>query len=167
MTRAAPGCKRIRRYDFRSGTGLARVFEPLSKTVTAPKRTKKAPCSRKGLLHAQLRKFLFGSSVFSSNAGFAILQVITPEAEILSIVIDPALRGRGHGRTLLGKALLAAATRGVERVFLEVESSNNAAVLLYESEGFARTGIRKNYYTSTDGTRSDALLMSRRIQAGT
>lgn len=96
--------------------------------------------------------------------GFAILQVVAPEAEILTIVIDPALRGQGHGGTLLRQALIAAAPC---TVFLEVDATNRAALALYRAAGFTQTGTRKGYYTHPDGTRTDAILMTRATQTGT
>lgn len=99
--------------------------------------------------------------------GFAILQIIAPEAELLTIVIDPALRGQGHGRTLLRQAVLAAAQHGAPNMFLEVDASNAAALALYRSVGFAQTGRRKAYYAHADGSRSDAITMAHAAQTRT
>ncbi|QXT40502.1 ribosomal protein S18-alanine N-acetyltransferase [Gymnodinialimonas ceratoperidinii] len=103
----------------------------------------------------------------STATGFAILQVIVPEAEVVTIVVDPARRGQGEGRKLLNEALKAAAGRGVTDVFLEVDETNAAALALYEKNGFTRTGLRPGYYRHADGRHSDAVLMSCAIPAGT
>lgn len=102
-----------------------------------------------------------------TKAGFAILQVIAPEAEVLTIVVDPALRGHGQGQRLLGQALLAASERGVTQVFLEVDATNAPALALYAAAGFDRTGLRKGYYTHPDGSRSDAILMTTALPVST
>lgn len=102
-----------------------------------------------------------------TDAGFALLQLIAPDAEILTIVIDPALRGHGHGAALLGQALLAAANHGADTVFLEVDATNTAARALYASAGFQQTGRRKAYYTHADGARSDALMLALALNRGT
>jgi ribosomal-protein-alanine N-acetyltransferase len=103
----------------------------------------------------------------TSAAGFVILQVIAPEAEVVTIVVDPGRRGRGEGRKLLRGALQAAAERGVSDVFLEVDETNAIALALYEKNGFIRTGRRPDYYRQADGSHSDAVLMSCTIPAGT
>ena len=97
----------------------------------------------------------------ASPQGFGLLQLIAPEAELLTIVIDPAQRGRGHGAALLGQALLAAATHRATTLFLEVDATNSAALALYTKAGFAKTGTRRAYYTHPDGTRTDAITMAR------
>jgi ribosomal-protein-alanine N-acetyltransferase len=101
----------------------------------------------------------------STEHGFALLQSIPPEAEILTIVIDPARRGQGHGAALLGQALLAAEDNGAETVFLEVDARNAPALALYQRAGFRQTGLRRAYYAHADGTRSDALTMTRHMPA--
>lgn len=99
------------------------------------------------------------TQVTHTEHGFALLQVVPPEAELLTIVIAPAFRGRGHARPLLGQALLAASRRGAHTVFLEVDATNTAALALYDSASFARTGTRRGYYVHPDGTRTDAITM--------
>jgi len=63
------------------------------------------------------------------------------EREILNLAVDPAERHTGVARELLKDALRA---RGAW--FLEVRASNVAAIRLYESAGFSRTGRRPDYY---------------------
>ncbi len=96
----------------------------------------------------------------TSDAGFALLQIIPPEAEILTIAIAHDARGRGHGRALLGQALLAASAKGCDTVFLEVDARNAPALALYRRAGFTQTGLRPSYYAHPDGNRSDALTMT-------
>ncbi len=103
----------------------------------------------------------------STAQGFSILQVVAPEAEILTIVIDPARRGQGHGQSLLGQTLLAAAQNGADIVFLEVDAGNGAALALYARAGFAQNGIRRAYYAHPDGTSTDAITMTRSAKQST
>lgn len=105
--------------------------------------------------------------VVTSDHGFALLQIIAPEAELITISVLPASRGFGHGQTLLGQALLAASTRGVTQIFLEVDATNAAALALYKSAGFNQTGTRAGYYTHADAPPTDAIMMTRAIQTGT
>jgi ribosomal-protein-alanine N-acetyltransferase len=96
----------------------------------------------------------------TSDHGFALLQIIAPEAELVTISILPAARGQGHGRTLLGQALLAAATKGADTMFLEVDATNTPALALYESVGFSETGRRTAYYAHEDTPPTDAIMMT-------
>jgi [ribosomal protein S18]-alanine N-acetyltransferase len=47
-------------------------------------------------------------------------------------------------------------------LYLEVRPSNAAALALYARSGFARIGVRKNYYRAEDG-REDALVLARSL----
>jgi ribosomal-protein-alanine N-acetyltransferase len=56
-----------------------------------------------------------------------------------------------------------------EQIFLEVRTSNTAAISLYESEGFSPVARRLEYYpgASADGPREDAIVMRRELGART
>lgn len=90
--------------------------------------------------------------------GFCILQPVLDEANLLLMAIDPQQQGRGLGARLLQQSLDALGD-GCVMVFLEVRSSNVAALALYEKLGFNRMGLRKNYYP-TATSREDAVLMA-------
>jgi ribosomal-protein-alanine N-acetyltransferase len=93
--------------------------------------------------------------------GFIVSRMAADEAEILSIAIDPAHRGRGLSRNMLLTHLGHLAGRGVERVFLEVEENNQPALRLYQQTGFAAVGRRERYYRQPGGEHLNALLMRR------
>jgi ribosomal protein S18 acetylase RimI-like enzyme len=57
-------------------------------------------------------------------------------AGITAVEVQPALRRAGLGAALTGAACAEAAKRGVRQVFLQVETSNTAAIALYERCGF-------------------------------
>ncbi|MDY6050410.1 MAG: tRNA (adenosine(37)-N6)-threonylcarbamoyltransferase complex dimerization subunit type 1 TsaB [Corynebacterium sp.] len=88
--------------------------------------------------------------------GYAILGV-TGDYEVHTIGVAPDSQGHGIGRRLL-RELLAAADAQAEPVFLEVRVGNEAAIGLYESEGFERIGLRRNYYQPSG---ADAVTMVR------
>jgi [ribosomal protein S18]-alanine N-acetyltransferase len=93
--------------------------------------------------------------------GFAVSRMAADEAEILSIAIDAAHRGRGLSRTLLLTHLGHLLGRGIRTVFLEVEENNLPARRLYERAGFGVVGRRERYYTQPGGEQLNALLMRR------
>jgi [ribosomal protein S18]-alanine N-acetyltransferase len=93
--------------------------------------------------------------------GFAVSRMAADEAELLSIAIEAAQRGRGLSRTLLLTHLGHLAGRGVHKVFLEVEENNQPARRLYERAGFEAIGRRERYYQQAGGEQLNALLMRR------
>jgi [ribosomal protein S18]-alanine N-acetyltransferase len=92
--------------------------------------------------------------------GFVLSRRAADEAEILTVVLSPALRGGGHGRRLLRDHLNQLALSGVARVHLEVDEGNEPALRLYARHGFRRVGERTGYYLKADGSRATALTMS-------
>jgi [ribosomal protein S18]-alanine N-acetyltransferase len=78
---------------------------------------------------------------------------VLDELHITTLAVHPERRRQGHARSLVNAAL--AAFPGASRVHLEVRPSNAAARALYETLGFAPTGLRRRYYGD-----EDALLMT-------
>jgi len=85
------------------------------------------------------------------------------EAELLTLAVAPQARRRGLGARLVNRFLYQARCRSAETAFLEVAADNAPAIALYTAAGFAPGGRRKGYYHHPDGTRSDALVMTRRL----
>jgi len=65
---------------------------------------------------------------------------------LYSIVIDPAVQGRGLGSKLLEACEDAAIKRGCERLSLEVRADNSRAIALYERHGYGITEELPGYY---------------------
>lgn len=86
------------------------------------------------------------------------------QADIQTIAVVEGARGRGLGRTLMDALLSEARGRGAEQVFLEVRADNPAAQHLYDSLGFERIDVRRNYY-QPDGV--DAIIMRLTLPAPT
>jgi [ribosomal protein S18]-alanine N-acetyltransferase len=94
--------------------------------------------------------------------GFAVSRMGADEAEILSIAVDAAYRGRGLSHNLLLTHLGHLAGRGIRTIFLEVEENNAPARRLYERTGFGVVGRRERYYKQAGGGEQlNALLMRR------
>lgn len=96
-----------------------------------------------------------------TQIGFIISRLAADEAEILSVAVASAQRGRGYSRDLLANHLGHLAGRGIRRVFLEVEENNQPAVRLYRRAGFATVGRREQYYRDAHGAKLNALIMQR------
>ena len=93
--------------------------------------------------------------------GFILCRAVVDEAEILTLAVSPRVRRYGVGRTLVEAAAGVAAARGADSLFLEVASTNEAALGLYAATGFAPAGLRRAYYA--DG--ADALVMRRALNS--
>lgn len=88
-------------------------------------------------------------------AGYLCPSLVLDEGEILDVAVVADYRGLGIGRLLVTTALRVFQERGALRVYLEVRTSNQAAISLYQALGFRETGRRKRYYENGE----DALLM--------
>ena len=95
--------------------------------------------------------------------GFILSRLAADEAEILTVVVEPASQGSGVGRALLSENLRQAANAGAKAMFLEVATDNAAALALYERFGFVKVGERAGYYRRTDGTRAAAVVMRKSL----
>lgn len=138
-SRDAPRLSQLHRASFHRGWG-AGEFEAML-------------AERNTLAH----RLMLGRTV----AGFVISRIAADEAEILSVAVESARRGRGYSQQLLATHLGHLAGRGVKRVFLEVEETNEPAVRLYRRAGFATVGRREQYYRSASGAKLNALVMQR------
>ena len=62
--------------------------------------------------------------------------------EVKRMWVDPAARGMGAGRLLVGSVVAWAGGAGAERLELCVTEANDQALALYRSSGFEPTGGR-------------------------
>lgn len=78
------------------------------------------------------------------------------EASVDNVVVAPAYRGRGVGKTMLAALLREGQREGVKAFTLEVRESNLPARRLYERFGFVCEGVRPNFY---EKPREDAAIL--------
>lgn len=97
--------------------------------------------------------------------GYAILMPAVDEAELLTIGVTAAQQRKGLGRAMLSEMLNVARDRNMQRVFLEVRSSNVAAIALYRSASFSQVGLRRGYYQNANGN-EDAITMACELMGG-
>jgi ribosomal-protein-alanine N-acetyltransferase len=94
--------------------------------------------------------------LFAHPTGFALVQVIAGEAELLTIAVHPDAQGKGTGHKLMSEWLSKV---DATEAFLEVAADNNAARHLYNSYGFAEVARRKSYYARKSSNSVDAIIM--------
>jgi ribosomal-protein-alanine N-acetyltransferase len=91
-----------------------------------------------------------------SIIGYAGLFLGLDEAEVMTIAVAPAARGRGLGRWLMEALLDRARAAAPRKVMLEVAADSEPARRLYRSLGFQPVGRRRGYYQPSG---RDALVM--------
>jgi ribosomal-protein-alanine N-acetyltransferase len=91
-----------------------------------------------------------GTFAYAHEDGFVLARAAGAEAEILTLAVAPAARGRGLGRAWLQAVISKAAGMGATSMFLEVGIDNPSALALYAGLGFAKVGTRKAYYNGGD-----------------
>jgi ribosomal-protein-alanine N-acetyltransferase len=90
---------------------------------------------------------------------FILSRLSCGELAIHNLCTDPEMRRLGLATALMRHAMAHARSHGVRAAFLEVRSSNCAAVALYSREGFTVLDLRRKYYTNGD----DAITMTRSL----
>ena len=90
--------------------------------------------------------------------GYTVAWFVLDEAELANLAVTPDARGNGIGAQLLEAALAASEQRGAATMYLEVRASNQSAIALYTSHGFAEVGRRRAYYRKPV---EDALVLRR------
>ena len=77
------------------------------------------------------------------------------EADILTVGVVPEYRGKGIAKALMALLTDWANAQGSTAMMLEVKTDNYEALGLYESLGFLKLNVRKDYF----GTGLDAQVM--------
>jgi [ribosomal protein S18]-alanine N-acetyltransferase len=96
------------------------------------------PASRRLYLVAEEGNALIGYAGMMFTGG--------PQADVVTLAVDPAHWGKGTGTALLTALVDEACKRGCTEVLLEVREDNPRARRLYLRHGFTEVGIRRGYY---------------------
>jgi [ribosomal protein S18]-alanine N-acetyltransferase len=127
-----------------------------------------AAAFRRGWSEDEFERLLLDKCVIAHRAmighalgGFILSRLAGSEAEILSVAVAPARRGRGLARNLLDLHLRRLAGLGAGTVFLEVDEDNEAARRLYARARFREVGRRPAYYARGNQPPANALVLRR------
>lgn len=82
------------------------------------------------------------------------------EGQITNVAVHPDARRRGCAKAILAAFDTLAREHHAEQIALEVRASNQAAIALYEGNGYKTVGKRKNFYRAP---REDALIMIKKL----
>lgn len=78
--------------------------------------------------------------------GFVLTEREGPLAHIITLDVLQNYRRKSVGSLLLSAAEQAAASRGVNRMYLETATTNNPAIALWKKHGYRETATIENYY---------------------
>lgn len=117
------------------------------------------PWSEK-LFLSNFGKRYFNHSLLENDEviGYFVASAVAGEVTLMNIVICPEKQGEGAGKLLLQFLLDYSRQHNQQEIWLEVRSSNQAAIHLYQKLGFTEVDVRRAYYPLENG-REDALIM--------
>ena len=102
------------------------------------------------------RHFVVAVDQAQSIVGYAgVFAPGAAEADILTVGVVSEHRGKGIAKALMALITEWAKAQGTTAMMLEVKVDNSEAIGLYESLGYSKLNIRKDYF----GTGLDALVM--------
>jgi len=137
------------------------TWDDLDQVMVIEKENFSVPWTEMGFFTYLMREdalFLVAEDEEEQVLGYCGVIIAMDEGDITNVSVKKELQGRGIGKALVQEMIERTVARGVHTLFLEVRESNQAAIALYEKQGFERMGIRKKYYTDPV---EDGITMSR------
>ena len=95
--------------------------------------------------------------------GYIGMWFVMDECHITNVAVHSKYRKNKIATKLITEMFNLCAEHGTTYIMLEVRSSNIAAQNLYSKFGFTEEVIRKDYYKNPNGTREDAIVMSKEL----
>lgn len=93
------------------------------------------------------RHFVVALDDAQSIVGYAgVFAPGAAEADILTVGVVPEHRGKGIAKALMALITDWATTQGSTAMMLEVKTDNTEAIGLYQSLGYSKLNVRKDYF---------------------
>ena len=113
------------------------------------------PLSERVVIDDYARKIFENADRFEAWAGGILVGLVAvycndiklKVAYITSVSVLPSWQGKGIASQLINKCLVYIKSLGFERVELEADQKNKAAIFLYKKYGFNRTSLNSNIFT--------------------
>ena len=93
-----------------------------------------------------------------NKQAFIFTYIVVDQTDLLTIGVNKEARKQGLATKLLNW-IIDKSPAG-QKIFLDVECQNIAAINLYKKIGFELISVRKGYYQQDNGTAIDALVMA-------
>lgn len=122
------------------------------------------PWSEKSVMETvqQKQSVCFAAEKAGHILGYLLVYHAADEAEIARIAVQKEARRQGAAGKLMQALEHYCEEHKMEKLFLDVRESNEAARSFYTKNGFVEDGIRQGFYTNPS---EDAVLMSRQLGA--
>lgn len=91
--------------------------------------------------------------------GYIFARTVADEMHIVNVAVNKKARRRGLATMLIEEILERSRATGVKYVYLEVRTTNLAAIRLYEKFGFRILRMRSRYYEDSSDAYEMALLL--------
>jgi ribosomal-protein-alanine N-acetyltransferase len=109
--------------------------------------------------HPLLSPVIGGEGWGEGVVGFLCSRIVEDESELLNLSVHPEYRRKGIGKRLMDFCISFCKKRNIQKLYLEVSASNQAAISLYQSFSFQTVGTRPMFYRN----QFDALVMMKEI----
>ena len=125
-----------------------RVRLPRSVTLTPPR-----SMHRLSLDWRNRALFVVAESAKRTRGYLAVSHSTLPDVGVIAdFAVDRNARRQGIGTVLVASAMDWAQRAGLQRLFLETQNRNDAAICFCQASGFAYSGYNDRYYASEDIT---------------
>ncbi|MGN1227910.1 MAG: ribosomal protein S18-alanine N-acetyltransferase [Christensenellales bacterium] len=91
--------------------------------------------------------------------GYLSMLDLDIEGEILRVAVKKQYRRKGVAKRMIQFLIEFLQEKNYQRLYLEVKSTNEEAIKLYESLGFTKYNERKNYYSEGEDALNYILLI--------
>jgi len=145
------------RFEPMDGTCLERVLQVEQRAYAHPWTSGNFLDALRSGYEARL--LLLGEDL----VGYFLAMKGVDEVHLLNLTVAPEYQRQGWSRVLLDALASWGRGQGAQWLWLEVRVSNARAVAVYETHGYRRVGVRKNYYPNGPGQREDAVVMNLRL----
>ena len=108
-------------------------------------------------------KLIKNTKINKKIIGYIGMWFVMDECHITNVAVLSEYRKKGIATKLIKEMLNLCKEHGTHYIMLEVRKSNLPAQKLYLKFNFTEEVIRKDYYKNPDGTREDAIVMSREL----
>lgn len=90
------------------------------------------------------------ATINNNVVGYAGIELLVDHADITAVAINTAFKRNGIATLLLNSIFIKCKELKIDKIFLEVRSSNTPAKKLYEKLGFNKISTRINYYENLE-----------------
>ena len=80
------------------------------------------------------------------------------------VIVDPGHRGRGIGRALARRAVLAAVSLGLTKMVVEVVADEESTVGMFRSHGFEPEALLKDHVRDQTGELRDLMILAHSVE---